>query len=1163
MLPKSVTRHPSSDRKTSAASRAVVEKLEIRRMLYETGGQWENEDDLHFSFANILDGGIKDALRNSLPDSTIRAAVHEAMSVWAGVVPIKIQQQADEGPNPSDVAYFGSTRLLRFGHHADDGEPATDDVLAHAWGPNDLSSLAGDVHLDDLNDWGTFVSGSTNDILEVLVHEVGHALGMQHEDDVSCVMNSTQQNFYNGLGTASLFQDDINGIQSLYGSGLGWVLTTADQMFVSGTNSGDTITVDYDSAGDDLIVTSQGIGSFTIDEDSVLELVIDTRGGDDTVRIINLPPDTNVVINAGLGNDVINVGGGDLNTNINSDVTVNGGSGTDELWIRDGDDDGGTYVVTPTTVSKIDGNLVSFTPGDTEDVIVVGSAFNDTFNVSGNTGIAGDITFELQGNDGEDTFNMDEVDDRATMNLLGGLSHDVFNIGNGDFDTNIDGDIDIDGGDSGDIINVDDTNDVGNDEYTLDDGFFARPGGTDGVLTYSNVSTFHLDANGDANEIDVLGVSVGTTTQVDGRAGDDTFEVGDFDYNNNIDGTLSITGGGGTGDLMRIRDDLDVGNDVYEFGVSQTFGAYFSKGVDPLTLFNDTLEQILLYANNDDNDIYVGDTELGTAITLYGQSGNDEFFIGTLDQVVDGDLDLIDDVLVLEGGGGTDSVTFDDAADTPVGVGGLPDSYTVTDSTVTKTYFAGISQEMEYTGMETVFLEANADSSAINVHSTPAGTNVTLRGNDGNDTFRIGENDNVQGIDGNVQASGGNGADSLVYNDGASTLDHDYTVEPNDLIRSNVANVQPLVESITVNAGSGNNVITVGSNNASTTINGGAGNDSFLVATGFWDTAVQGNVTVNGDAGTDDLFIDDSNDTGADAYSVTSAMTSKAAAFTGDISYNTIETYELAANSDANAITVLDTFDGDMHVRGRGGADFIIIAETFPGRAVTVNDGPDLDIVQVNANGVGTASAVFDTSQDLAALTIGNGGTVTLLAGGNHLINTQALLMNATSQLDLADNAMVIDYAGASPLSGVTAALTAGYAGGAWNGFGLRTSLGNASQYALGYAESSALATIPSIFGSFVDDAVLVRYTRYGDADLSGNVSSDDFNRQASNFGLTNKRWSDGNVNYDAAGAVNSDDFNLLAGNFGLSAASSLAANRFGLPGGDDSASDRDLDELT
>ena len=64
--------------------------------------------------------------------------------------------------------------------------------------------------------------------------------------------------------------------------------------------------------------------------------------------------------------------------------------------------------------------------------------------------------------------------------------------------------------------------------------------------------------------------------------------------------------------------------------------------------------------------------------------------------------------------------------------------------------------------------------------------------------------------------------------------------------------------------------------------------------------------------------------------------------------------------------------------------------------------------------------------------------------------------------------------------------------------------------------------------------AVLVRYTRYGDADLSGTVGLDDFNRLASNFNTTGQVWTGGDFNYD--GNVNLDDFNLLAGNFNLSA---------------------------
>jgi hypothetical protein len=64
---------------------------------------------------------------------------------------------------------------------------------------------------------------------------------------------------------------------------------------------------------------------------------------------------------------------------------------------------------------------------------------------------------------------------------------------------------------------------------------------------------------------------------------------------------------------------------------------------------------------------------------------------------------------------------------------------------------------------------------------------------------------------------------------------------------------------------------------------------------------------------------------------------------------------------------------------------------------------------------------------------------------------------------------------------------------------------------------------------------VLVRFTRYGDANLDGTVTTNpDFNRLAANFGLSGKLWTDGDFNYD--GSVGQTDFNLLAANFGLSA---------------------------
>ena len=67
---------------------------------------------------------------------------------------------------------------------------------------------------------------------------------------------------------------------------------------------------------------------------------------------------------------------------------------------------------------------------------------------------------------------------------------------------------------------------------------------------------------------------------------------------------------------------------------------------------------------------------------------------------------------------------------------------------------------------------------------------------------------------------------------------------------------------------------------------------------------------------------------------------------------------------------------------------------------------------------------------------------------------------------------------------------------------------------------------------------MLIRVTRYGDANLDGTVNLADFNRLAGAFGTTGGAlWSQGDFNYD--GNVNLADFNRLAGNFGQSAAGS------------------------
>jgi hypothetical protein len=137
-----------------------------------------------------------------------------------------------------------------------------------------------------------------------------------------------------------------------------------------------------------------------------------------------------------------------------------------------------------------------------------------------------------------------------------------------------------------------------------------------------------------------------------------------------------------------------------------------------------------------------------------------------------------------------------------------------------------------------------------------------------------------------------------------------------------------------------------------------------------------------------------------------------------------------------------------------------------------------------------------------------------------------------TATLDLADNAMVVDYTGPSPLATIKAQVRHAYDGGTWAEHGITSSQADASQFGVGYAEASALGGVPTIFGTVDADAVLLRRTRYGDANLDGQVNLQDFNRLASGFGAGDD-WSEGDFNYD--GLVNLQDFNRLAANFGQS----------------------------
>jgi Glycosyl hydrolases family 28/Bacterial Ig-like domain (group 2) len=280
--------------------------------------------------------------------------------------------------------------------------------------------------------------------------------------------------------------------------------------------------------------------------------------------------------------------------------------------------------------------------------------------------------------------------------------------------------------------------------------------------------------------------------------------------------------------------------------------------------------------------------------------------------------------------------------------------------------------------------------------------------------------------------------------------------------------------------------------------------------------------------------------------------------FTGGSGENSLSIIGTAGNDSVNVAAASVTFDSDspvsyanvqsITVNGGNGAD-IFTQSAQPGGAATLNFLPtSADTLNINAGiyniPAPSAGSGFNV-YPMGSVTIANGASMAVQTAAATSDRTVMMLgdlaIGATGQFDLGGNDMIVAN---DTLADVNGMLAAGFT----TGIGLASSLAASSGHVLGVElNNDSGQPLTSAFDGVsvgISD-VLVKYTFFGDADLSGSVDANDYIQLDAGFDSQTGAnplggWQNGDFNYD--GKINGDDYTLIDNAFNTQATAPLAA---------------------
>ncbi|MBF0212316.1 MAG: hypothetical protein HQM00_01990 [Magnetococcales bacterium] len=359
-------------------------------------------------------------------DTTQKASIRTALDYLSQVTGILFQETTDG----NDATFHFSMRSL-------DGDAAG--LCSYSWNyrtSNDtLTSYQVQEHIYlDTPFIGASIAPGTEGY-QVLLHELGHALGLKHPFEGSTNLSESEDNTANTLMSYDWEGGPYSTLQAYDLAALAWLYGS------------DGLAGSYGLGADRIGMIYTGISTADIIQAGSTADLLYGNGGNDTLYG-NDGNDTlsggadNDDLSGGLGNDILDGGSGDDTLYGGSgDDQLTGGTGTDRLFGGGGND---TYILenaadsqTTLTENSSSGtdlvqSAIDWTLGSNfENLTLTGSdAIDGTGNTLANTLTGNDAANSLRGSDGNDTLRGNDGADYlsggiGTDTLYGGYGNDT------------------------------------------------------------------------------------------------------------------------------------------------------------------------------------------------------------------------------------------------------------------------------------------------------------------------------------------------------------------------------------------------------------------------------------------------------------------------------------------------------------------------------------------------------------------------------------------------------------------------------------------------------------------------------------------------------------------------------------------------------------------